>query len=693
MGKEKSMKCRKCEKELTGFEKRCPYCDTEMVGATVSVEDFINQWKVEREDFVVPSLQLERLTEVGGMKTDKEEDEIEVSDSTIVKNRRRRNIKIVCAGLAIAACATVVILWWNARNKEYLGTDGVYYTKEDGAFLFQPETEAISMLAEGSMTDIYSYSTIQDKCIYSKDGKMMVFIAGKEEGSSTEGDRLYYKENYDGAKPVLITEDASGFTWVNDECLVYFSNSSLYYYDFHKATLLAENVRDYMINEDGTKLIYAMSTDDYSENYPYYLMDFEDLTRSETIGYSSYGEFICSDDFSEILYIEEGTLYLFKELEEKTMIASNIAQCYMQKGDEGNTIYYLANGDEVVSAYDFVKDIYLESDQKIIEKPVEGEDDYFERMEEYDKKVSRDLLREQLKDYTYDYLDRTLFSYKDGKTTVISENVTEYLTGWYYRAYEEKRNVPCIYIRLEEEVPTIIFDGSKGLNILTTTIDEHVFGSQTKVYMNVDGQEYCLGEEYSYNLNLDNQMVYYREAVDPTKEDSDYRIFGVSYEKGKEGDVFEVPIEQGEIYLDGQVGPYMIVCERSSTDDIATEGYVIKGEEIVAKIGDYVRYSFTQSQDKQSYFVVKKNGNKRDLYRFEEDGRETLIAKSISAFTALSKDKVLYISDYEEATQSGTLYYYNGSDEPIKVGDGVREIQGQSSFWDDILYKYYEDSQ
>ncbi len=268
------------------------------------------------------------------------------------------------------------------------------------------------------------------------------------------GVNLYYanlndvkKETFELVK-IDSQIDLESYKITKDGNKVYYLNTEECFYcsDLETKTKIADKVSYFYMNSDASIVLYVTHTDD--DVFTLYSVDKDgnskEIAKDIRVSYTS-------DDYSVLCYRQANTLYL---LTNGTTIKAlfdfenedDTANVYY--ADAESNVYYIKNNDtEYPKASEYVNDDLAEKDATIIEPDKTNQiyweswttvsqgdeiinqyarsytDEYYNLLEEYEQKVERDKLREELKEQDLHISTRSLYYYNGKESKKISENV------------------------------------------------------------------------------------------------------------------------------------------------------------------------------------------------------------------------------------------------------------------------------
>ena len=264
------MKCKHCGMEVSPFAKKCSHCGQE-------------KYQSEADDFVYePFIEEVEVTKKEGQ----EELEEAVKKEASSANSNNRSKWYISIAVTIVLVMSVCGWEWYNSKEQYVGTEGIVYTKEDEMKILYPESNKSEVLAKGSVflgMNNYGWQTSYEDTgaflQYTSDQTKMVY-----QGETVDVERmcqtLYYKENKIGGKIHIIADDVDYFVLSKEDHVIYHNmQGDVYLYNIEddSTTQLASDVEAFNIDETKTYIIYYLATestyiqDINQEMEPFYL--------------------------------------------------------------------------------------------------------------------------------------------------------------------------------------------------------------------------------------------------------------------------------------------------------------------------------------------------------------------------------------------------------------------------------------
>lgn len=580
--------------------------------------------------------------------------------------RKKKGI-IAAATVAILVCIFIGLVTRGSSKDTLIylkDNELVCYTKKDNIVLCDAVYEDSDEIY--GPYDEYNANYVN----VTKDGKYVFY----PQNLSWENFDLYYKE-VNGAKAAgnKVASDVSHYMLLQNNKVVYLENldNELYITDLKNKEMIASGVgqaSQYLVSDD-EKYVLWVSFDDYK----LYMRDLtleNDKIEIDSDICSINSLVYTSDDFRKIVYIKDEELYCVMNFEEKEKVGSHVTDVQIVQSDSETEIYYMADKEDVVLS-EFIEDDYAFQDANMQEpdiadyqslgavsesdgtsEKVVTDDAYFIEKNKYNEKVKRDFIREymdkQVAAETY-----TLYRYIVGEKTA-----EEYATGMIWNCYPSDTLEPVlVYSELipENVKKTKISEimDLKGYNEKKDEVWKNTIDGAIKTYMVYNGEKVELDidlSKYTFDFFLcaidkKNKECYFQ--VLENCEDYNRYLFKTSYRK-----------------MDGKME---LICDR------------FRAIEAVSDEGVY--YSVQSGEEYASNLSLYLNGQVVDAD-----------VRSYSGKLVGNGKKIVYMTDWDEKEQKGTLRFATGTDS-IWIADDVSyfasDDDGNIAFLEDYNFDEY----
>ena len=712
----KSITCPSCGKQMSGGFKFCQYCGKKLdagqtIGAAASVAEAVSNAAAPVSNAAAADFSAQMPVQT---------DMPYAPAAAVKKPFPKRAVLFGGVGLA-AATIIVVLIIIIVGSFRSLGDNFAVYAKSDGElYLDRFSGDPWQMTRKfGAPSNGYIFEDADQiaACItVSKDGKT-IFYPDRSSNFSA-GFNLYYKginsEN-DGTRidtSVLrysVNSSASVVTYVKA------GDNELYRYSLKNGekSKIDSNVRSFLVTDDGKKIIYNNSDD----SIYFYSSDTDSKEKIDSNAAIKY----CSNDLSVLYYTKGDKLYRKAEGEDKVKIASDVQTVYMVYDDD--KIYYTRlpeNGE--VHLMDYVEDDMKDTDAHVTE-PVypeypnypnyptypsrpyrfryDSQAEYEKALEEYNKavekyegeverynkeveklkneydaavekyydnyskywdKVSRDSLRDFLKEASLDKSIGVLCCHDGTEEKILSSSFCGFSavsSGSAVMVFSAYMPDPSFSVKLSEV---------QDANDVRDRVNEALF-SETEEFIAADDSVSILpGIDSSYMMIDDNGENLYYIVWDEGEEE------GKLYSAAISGGTIQSP----ELY-DTDVNTMMILNgELAYWKELDYDAsYIGKGELYIDK--DRVDYDivyesveYSEALDAVIYLtdIDSKGIGTLKVYK---NGSAEKIADDAADHCVLPNGKIIYLCNYNINRNIGELYVYSGG-RTEKVNDDVVAI-------------------
>lgn len=714
MERENSIKCKYCNNEISAFAKKCPSCGQEIIqkeeitsGYEQYVADSKQKVEVKQNKEVKQNAGLQQNEALQQNKEinetsvkEKEQLEEQLQQEHQKQKRMGKRNQYIAIALVLVLVLSSFGLKWVLSRKEYLDTNNLLYYSKSGLAMYAPRIDKKEKLVDNNMnvwsegmTNWVADNSMRIPAQYTTDKKYMFFLAddtnnlvGIEEGNRRYS--LYYKENFFGAKPVLLAENVNYFV-VSKENEVFYTKGDkqqLCKYDFEGEEVIVESIFSFQVDDSMTRFSY------WTEDDCLYVQDLNQ-EKEPTLILKGYYYHHLSKDYTQMVYWDvDGTkeLYILKDLKEKELIATNVQRVNTIERDGLLEVYYTVGDSANYTSYDLIEDIFLEQDLVIAEPNPEeysnGEENpqYQLDKKEYREKQKRDVLRNALKTEILSQKPNELYYYKDGTTRKLRDQVLN--TGINYLRTDEYEEQPCIISAQDAKIEKVKFTGEETYSELSDAVSNYYYGKYNDslaYYACIPNEEGSIDFLKIGNLqyspavfDLKNKYVYSAEVI--TKQDKiTMNLIKSSYSADTFGEtevcfsgnsMFSIQgLFNGNVFInqEGIEGnsPYCLWNDTTGKIDFGGPSGKIS--------------SVVESPEGNAIYYIDSSGSNQKMYRLNSDGTELLIAENVYSFYMMSDKEVFLITDYEEMTGYGTLRMYNSSGELHTIEEEVMAINNQ----------------
>ena len=598
------------------------------------------------------------------------------------KVRKGKNVWKIAA-VAVAAVAVIglgivavprILGGLSAKDKDL---DFVMYLKDNELTMarknkYEPLVVGDRVLDDwDGSTSGYSYINIQ----YSSDHQY-VFYPQKIDD---DGYDLYRKKlGNKKAEEVKIDSGIVRYEVIDNDRLAYVKDDTdrkLYLYHNGDTDKLASDVWDLRVSADG-KYIMWLDGDDRL-----YVQDTSLKSDKLKLESDVSGIVAVSDDFNKIVYGKDDKLYVMRGMDEKEKIASDVFEAYVYDIDGSLKIYYLKEGNEAdISYYDLIEDDCLSQDQQMAEpriedyqrvtykdsfwgmqESIEVSDSYYEELEKYQQKQTRDYLRSSLENDSLLMLECDIYYYEDSKgdsdkvmTALMQQEKNAYGSAatntalmWIYNVDREKIEGPSLsklanidYYEIQQKVAGALEEGRQLLCIENGEIHE---------IEGFEADDDYLGTNLDIWANEDKQILY---IEDYDFDDDGDRLY--SYNYGRKDASLELITDE------------LLEVVSYATDEICyinTDEELYYGDIMIAE--DCVGPSRVCENGAILYLTDMDKDMKEGTLHLYRNGRDTEIADDVApigGYGMFDSDKVFFLTDYNFKKYRGDLNVYDGKD-------------------------------
>ena len=323
--------------------------------------------------------------------------------------RKRKNV--LALGSAIAAVFVALALIGSLFLFRGTGSpDEIYYIKDSAlcrSSLKKVEPQELDEdLLDDEVEAISAYIGMQ----YSENKQYLFYFHIENDGDRA----LYYIDTKDKkGEPQKIDSGVqnSFYEVTPDNRVIYCKNDNLYIHDLQDKEKVASDVGRFLVSQDGSTLVWFTQEDDRM-----YVQDTDLKNDREKIDSEVNWIYFYSEDLDYIVYGKGDSLYLLENLSDREKIDSDVLDVVTTVCDNDTVrILYRKSESSKTSMWDFIEDdLSGDADMEMpneqdyqttsIRKSwgrtyevVETSDEYYEKLNAYYDKQSRDSMRETLK--------------------------------------------------------------------------------------------------------------------------------------------------------------------------------------------------------------------------------------------------------------------------------------------------------
>jgi len=506
----------------------------------------------------------------------------------------------------------------------------------------------------------------------------------KEKPDSKEADDIGIKLSSNVLIGFKVSEDEKKVAYIKDADV---SGGKLVVHDLKEEIRIASEVKgDFYFSQDGNSIMYGvMDKDSY---YDYYIKPITEESVKEKVDGEITSILYNSPDLKKIYYTksddkEKGTIavYLKEAGKDSSKVVGDITEII--DIDENGNIFYTKSYEEKISLETLVTDDLSSADAAMYEpllddfitgyneyyyyypSPIYDYDAYYAKYDEYNQKLYRDSLREDLKNNPTYVTKMDLYMYSQDKNEKISSDINHV-----YKADSSKNTV--LYSKNLERK----FDKLKISQI------SHYYDVTTRYWSSeaeTDLYLYTLGNEPNkilpnYDLSYitvtdDFKNVYGLEEYDSSKEKGTLVKHAIGQKESKE--VISDDVNEYTLFKDSNILYF------KDHEDGVGELYLMKGSEkkkVASEVPLYSNLLIDEDTDTviclEDYNSSKNRGTLVSINGFEK----TQLADDVNFFYYRGPNNILYMTDYSDSKYKGELWIYKGKDNKVKLDDDVTGV-------------------
>ena len=453
---------------------------------------------------------------------------------------------------------------------------------------------------------------------------------------------------------------------------------------------IASHVEDYHIDKDEKNIVWIESEDG---GYAIYQQDLA-LKREKKALATNVSFYDISENLKQIAVVEEDTLYVIKNFDDKKKIASNVSGI-VSNSEQTGSICYIKVPDRVLTGADIVEDDCLESDANIQEpyydsyivqraekneftgryERVESfdQDAYDQAWEQYEAKENRNEMREGLKELEFGAYMKELYCFRNGKEELVEEFYAERV---YDYGTEAKKDGAFAFNRYRmEEVPQIKMSEIESFSDLADLYIQNLNNvKETCVY--TEKKVITLAEklEYAVALEPEKKIGYGLKAETSEKEATrTYTLMSFQIGEGSDGLCKTVAEDMDSIqmFIDGKI--YYLADVNESAGELYCNEEHIDSDVFVG--------SLENVKDGVAYAVDYDSNKGRATLKFYNGKEDRTIADDVYAYHVFDEKNIAVLVDYSLDRKEGDLKYYSGKDKLLEIDENVTAIFGGTVFY------------
>lgn len=581
------------------------------------------------------------------------------ADEKPKKKGKKGLIAAIAILLVLALAGAGAVYYFFFRKPPEMAVESKQYTlyvKENSVYYMNPDEEEPVLITDSffkerddvdisdiALIDLFELTDYDNSIFYAQkvDVEDLSFALYRKDFNKPEEEPLKLAEN-------VITYSASD----DGTSVIYLdSDGSLYHHNMVEREKILSDIDNFWISDDCLSIVYLAK-----DGGLYYQPIGGDKDKIDSDVKSVED---ISDDLKTIYYLKEDALYFKKEAEDKVKIDTDV-ESVVSIFDNGDVYYTKKNSEKGTGTLlDFVT--YNKDQAK---KDDKAEESMYYINDANDLEILlRHNVRKALKEMEYEYSSSSLYCFKDGKTDLVnSAYVSTYDSSdnmLVIKSYDDvnikKQTLADIVDYVDKELDwrriqksnikyTFYYSDVKGCKVfkdLEKTIKGAYETDATTYYVN-GGKAIKLDVDSGSNFLLkDGSKVYYLSDKDEEK---------------KTANVYELTIADGAV-----------ASNKKYDEGISTEK------------------TFTVDEVGLVYFKDAKEET-ADMYVDKQ-----LIEYDIGGYLVLSNGTILYYTDYDEDTQTGTAYLYSNG-EKTKISEDAyhadEDANGNILFYKDFSKKF-----
>ncbi|MBO5259914.1 MAG: hypothetical protein J6B26_05985, partial [Agathobacter sp.] len=526
-------------------------------------------------------------------------------------------------------------------------SDQVIFRKENGRLVFLDGKKEIDV--DSNVTSFY-VDTEHNTILYSKDqDEMELCVYNIKSGESEEIDSEISYINYMSDSDFILyskdeSEDGDGTLYVaNGKGEIKEIAEDAFFEAFDAET---GNIY-YLQKEENSVSLYSYVNDTYAEGDA-------SLTQPETKNYlSGATEQDAMSEYDYNYYVVEHPEYK-DNYYNWLSYDSNVGLYYTYKYSENDLGEYQSE----LFFYDSTLQQWYRYDQAAFTKDYEAYEDAADRIE----------LRAELKEENYEWTSYNLYCYeKGGDSVLVAENIDRYST-----TVDAKSQI-AIYERMDiSEVEKVSIDEIYGTYSVRERIEESMDNEGEWYYRVAAGEENELDVEGAFGeIDISDNCKNVVISSDYTESGSILTLFEVKNNQLEKKEEIS-DSAQAACWVDNKFYYYKDVDDNYNGDLCYYQNG--KNEKLIKNI--YVGMVKLYSGDQYLCMSDYSYGG-ADLKVYDSKGESEKIASSVSNYTYIEKDCILYIKDSD-------LYAYIGKDESLKLERNITTYFCKSAEGTDI---------
>lgn len=340
------------------------------------------------------------------------------------KKQRFSSLKLVFYIVAVTAICITGYKYYNDAV-DYLLPE-ITYDRTSQPLIYNTSSGIVLKVNNGKSFDVRNdtYNSEFSAVVRSASmGKSIFFIC--ENKKSGESDLCYYNVNIDSIK--LIDTGVGDFKINPDgKYALYRKGSSLYFSDLETKSLIADNVTEYYLNKNNQAITFFTL-----DNADMYVCSTAKGQKPQLIAEDITKVISPKDDHTNVIYLKDSNLYSKEYGKDEILLTENVLDAILLR----DSVYFTTQETYERKLETFFVDDIFEEDNALIApngtdfiKEIDGlsffdEEAFKTANEEYQQKLVRDKIRKYFEETPLISEGFSLYSYKDGKTTIIDTDL------------------------------------------------------------------------------------------------------------------------------------------------------------------------------------------------------------------------------------------------------------------------------
>ena len=533
------------------------------------------------------------------------------------------------------------------------------------------------------------------KVEYSKDGKYIFYPTEVTHEKNTVYPEYCLNMQKVGKEDEPIKLDNSVWQYhvleQNKVLYIKSGNNTLYINDKKgNKEKIASHVEDYHIDKDEKNIVWIEAEDGV---YAIYQQDLA-LKREKKALATNINFYDISENLKQIAVVEEDTLYVIRNFDDKKKIASHVSGI-VSNSEQTGSICYIKVPDRALTGVDIVEDDCLESDvnikepyydQYIVQRAEKNEytgryerveafdqEAYDQAWEQYEAKENRDKIREDLKELEFGAYMKELYCFQNGKEELVEEFYAEQV---YDYGIEGKKNGVFAFNRYRmEEVPQIKMSEIESFSDLADLYYENLNNvKESCIY--TEKKVITLSENLEYAVALEpEKKIGYGLKAETSEEEVTRTYTLMSFQIGESSDgsckIVAENVDSIQMLTKGKI--YYLTDVNESAGELYCNGEHVDSDVFVG--------SLENVKDGVAYAVDYDSNKGRATLKLYNGKKDKKIADDVYAYHVFDEKNIAVLVNYSLDSKEGDLKYYRGKDKLLEIEEDVTAIFGGTVFY------------